>query len=108
MNEPDRSPLFQADVPEPLRGNVLMGCGLVLVLNATVAIVLLLLAGAGQPLPFVLLGLVQLLYLVPIGLRLRGMGHHATLQGVIIGAALTLVWTAGCFALLGPALVRTE
>jgi hypothetical protein len=101
------APLFRADVPEPQRGNVFAGCGLVLALNFGVGIVLLLLAAAGLLLPFVLLGLVQLLYLVPIGMRLRQRGHTATLQGIIIGAALTFLWSAACFALLGPALLRS-
>jgi hypothetical protein len=48
-----------------------------------------------------LMGLVQLTYLVPIGLRLRARGQPHTLQGVIIGAALTFLLTAAC---AGPVL----
>jgi thiol:disulfide interchange protein len=48
-----------------------------------------------------LLGVVQLAYLVPIGRRLRARGQSQTLQGVIIGGALTLLLTAAC---AGPVL----
>ena len=98
-------PLFAADEPEPLRGNLLIGCGLAFLLNVGVAIVLLFVAAAGLPLPFILIGVVQLLYMVPLGLWLRQRGTAATLQGVLIGAAITLVWSVVWFALIGPALI---
>jgi hypothetical protein len=98
-------PLFAADEPEPLRGNLLVGCGLAFLLNVGVAIVLLFVAAAGLPLPFILIGLVQLLYMVPLGLWLRQRGSAATLRGVLIGVALTVLWTVAWFALIGPALL---
>ena len=89
------------------KGEFMHGCGLVLWTNVLALTVLVIAAGAIGPLSgiavalMVLIGLVQLLYLVPIGLRLRARGHSYTLQGLITGAAITFLLSATCFGMLG-------
>jgi hypothetical protein len=97
----------------PERGLVGRGCLLILGLNVGVFVLLGLLAAgtSGQvqtvaTVVLVLIGLVQLVYVVPIGVRLRRDGQTATLQGVLIGAALTFLWSAACFAIVGSPLLR--
>jgi hypothetical protein len=65
-----------------------------------------LLQGAGSVyIAIFLIGVFQLVYLVPIGIRLRRIGHTATLQGVIVAGAITLLLNGACFALLGGVLI---
>ena len=46
------------------------------------------------------IGLSQVLYAVPLWLRLNRKGLAATAKGVVIGAVITLLLNGGCFLLL--------
>ena len=46
------------------------------------------------------IGLSQVLYAVPLWLRLNHKGLAATAKGVVIGAVITLLLNGGCFLLL--------
>src|SRR3954447_7753211 len=68
----------------PNRGDVGRGCGLALVLNAAVFVGLIALsfalpAGTGF-LPVVFIGVLQVIYMLPVGIWLWRSGHTATLQ----------------------------
>ena len=86
------------------RGNDLVGVGclLVLLLNLIAGAALLLAPAIGNVAAIVYVGVVQLLYLVPVALWLRRVGRTATLQGVVIGAVLTFLSSAACFSIFRP------
>jgi hypothetical protein len=82
---------------EQSAGGILLGCASVLALNVIVVVLLSVLdRGVGG---LALLGLVQLLYLVPIGFVLWRRGNTPALQGLIIAAAVTFSFSAACFGL---------
>jgi Na+/proline symporter len=86
------------------RGNDLVGVGclLVLLLNLIAGAALLLAPAIGNVAAIAYVGVVQLLYLVPLALWLRHVGRTATLQGVVLGAVLTFLLSAACFSLFRP------
>jgi hypothetical protein len=92
----------------PRGGNFFLGAGLALLINIVVLIGLANLpfspGSSTNFLLMVLIGLVQLVYLVPIGIWLRATGRTETLQGVIAAAAITLLLSGACFALLRTSL----
>jgi hypothetical protein len=51
-------------------------------------------------LAFLFLGISQLLYVIPILIRLQLQGQYGRLKGVLIGALLTAIIDAGCVYLL--------
>jgi hypothetical protein len=83
------------------------GCGLLLVVNVGVLILLIALQSqlTNQAWWGFLIGLVQLVYVVPIVLRLRTAGQTSLVQGLIVGAAITFLLSAACFGIVGPSVL---
>lgn len=53
-----------------------------------------------NPVFFALIGVSQLLYLIPAFLILRKRGRMGMAKGILIGAAVTFLLNAACFGLL--------
>ena len=43
------------------------------------------------------IGIVQLIYVIPLCVRLRRRGRFDTMKGVVIGAVITMLLTGSCF-----------
>ena len=52
------------------------------------------------PMLLVVIGLVQLLYLIPAWIILRVKGQKRTALGIVICAAITFLLNAGCWGLI--------
>ena len=44
-------------------------------------------------------GITQLVYIIPMALRLKKFGEYKTVQGLVIGASITFLLCATCFGL---------
>lgn len=81
------------------RGNetqeVLKGVGLLLLLHLIQVPLFFL-----NPVSFALIGLSQLIYLIPALIIIRQRGRTAMFKGLIIGGAITFLLNAACFGLL--------
>jgi len=75
-----------------------LGCALILVLNIAAVVVLGRLFPRPPVSPFLILALFQILVGASVGLWLRRTGYTATLQGLIMGAGLALLFSGLCFA----------
>ena len=82
------------------RGSVGFGISIGLGLNVVAVVAMLVTPGGFAALPF--LGLVQLLYLVPIALSCRRRQRPETMKGIIIIAAITFLLNAACDVMLRP------
>jgi hypothetical protein len=51
-------------------------------------------------LPFLFIGVAQLLWVIPAVLIARSMGHTETMKGIISGAALTFILNSACHGLI--------
>jgi hypothetical protein len=94
------------DVPTtipPDRGSVLTGLGMGCLANLGLLLIMWLIVLAfpkGGLYVFSFFGLIQLAYVIPMFLHYRKLGAGNTMAGIIIMAALSLLFTASCGALL--------
>ena len=82
--------------PEVRKGHILAGVGYCLLGHCA----LVALAVAVEPAMLVLIGLLQVLYVVPIWVWQKSQGNMATVQGLLIMAGITFLLNAACFGIV--------
>lgn len=82
------------------RDNVGTGCGLTLVLHVVAVVVLFIIVPPLAVVFFLLLGVTQLVYMVPAILIASVRGRRNTAKGLLIGTAVTFMLSAACWVLV--------
>ncbi len=94
------------DVLPPSQGSIGRGLGLTLALHALAVVLSCAFAGLTGPdavdglMPFIAIGVVQLVYIVPAYLVCSGESRRRTRKGLVLGAGITFLLNATCAGLV--------
>lgn len=97
-------PAPPAAVPQSRSGDVWRGIGLTFLLHLSQIVIAVVSTGIS----LILIGLSQLLYVIPAIIIYSKKGRPGIVKGLIIGAAITFLLNAACFGLIFAALLSAD